>query len=74
MKTFHVTFGSERQQRGLAKEIVGENLVAEMGAFTVSAKGGGEEIQEVPFVYVPNLIKKATDIIEAHRRYLPSLY
>lgn len=43
------------------------NLVAELGAFTFCRDGGGEEIQEVPFAYVPNLIKKATDLIEKQR-------
>ena len=40
------------------KSIVGENLVAETGAFMKRLDGGGEEICEVPFVYVPNLIIK----------------
>ena len=61
--------GSEVKQRALAKEIVGDNLVAEVGAFTVKRDGGGESIKEVPFVYVPNLIRKATDVIQKHRGY-----
>ena len=51
------------------KNIVGDNITAELGAFTVKRDGGGEEIREVPFVYVPNLIRKATDLIEEHRGY-----
>ncbi len=60
--------GSEQKQRSLAKGIVGDNMAAEMGAFTFKLKEGGEEIQEVPFVYVPNLIRKVTDLIEEHRK------
>ena len=46
--------------------IVGDNLVAEVGAFTFSIKDGGDEIREVPFIYVPNLIRKVADVIEQH--------
>lgn len=59
--------GSEGKQRALAKEIVGDNVCAELGAFTFKRDGGGEDIREVPFVYVPYLIRKATDLIEHHR-------
>jgi hypothetical protein len=56
MKSFHINFGSEVKQRALMKEIVGDNITAELGAFTVKRDGGGETIKEIPFVYVPNLI------------------
>ena len=61
--------GSEVRQRKLAKEIIGDNVVAELGAFTFKREGGGEEIREVPFVYIPNIIRKATDLIEDHTRF-----
>ena len=60
--------GSERRQRVLVKEIVGDNIMSEMGAFTFKRDGGGEEFRQVPFVYAPNLIRRATDLIEQHRR------
>lgn len=65
----HIQVGSEAKQRTLAKDIVGDNLVTETGAFTFRRDGGGEDIREVPFAYVPNLIRKATDLIENHRGY-----
>ena len=43
---------------------VGENLVAERGAFTFSRDKGGEEIRGVPFVYTPNFIAKVVEIIQ----------
>lgn len=67
LKSLHIEVGSEVKQRALAKDILGDNLVAELGAFTFRRDGGGEEIQEVPFAYVPNLIMRATDLIEKHR-------
>ena len=69
LKTLNISVGSEVKQRALAKEIVGDNLTAEMGAFTVKRDGGGEWVKEVPFVYVPNLIRRASDLVEQHQRY-----
>ena len=45
-----------------------ENVQAEMGPFTSSLDGGGQQIQEVPFVYVPTIIRKIADIIEHHEQ------
>ena len=59
LKTLSISIASERQQRSLAKSIVGENIVAEMGAFTKRLDGCGEEICVVPFVYVPKLDSKS---------------
>lgn len=64
-----MNLASEKRQRNLAKEIIGENLVAEKGAFTFPREGGGEEIREVPFAYVPNLMAKCADLVRAHQRY-----
>ncbi len=50
----------------MANDIVGENLVAERGAFSFSQDIGGEVIRAVLFVYVPNLIAKVADIIHWH--------
>ena len=71
MKSLNIAVGSEVKQRRLAKDIIGDNVVAELGAFTFQEKGGGEFIKEVPFVYVPNLIRKSVDLIETHRGYNP---
>ena len=43
-------------------------MAAERGAFTFPAEKGGEEIKEVPFVYVPNIIAKIADTISQHER------
>lgn len=68
MKTLNVSLASEHKQRALARSIRDQNVVAEMGAFTFSAEGGGEEIREVPFVYVPNLIAKVADLVTLHEQ------
>ena len=63
---FHVSLASERRQRTLAKKAVGENIVVEVVPFTFSAAGGGVEIREAPFVYVPNLIARVADTLTHH--------
>ena len=62
-----MSLASEAKQRQMAKTIVGDNLVAERGAFTFP-HSGGEEVKETPFVYCPNLIAKVTDVVEHHRQ------
>ena len=53
LKSLNISVGSGVRQRKLAKEIIGDNVVAELGAFTFKREGGGEEIREVPFVISP---------------------
>lgn len=67
-KEFKVAIASEGRQRIMANSIVGDTLMAEMGAFTFSIDKGGEEIRKVPFVYYPNFIAKVADMIETHER------
>ena len=66
-KSLNVSIASENKQRKLAQSIVGDDLIAEKGAFTVSVDKG-EEIREVPFAYYPNFISKVADIISQHER------
>ncbi len=65
-KSLNITIPGEKQQRTMASSIVGENLIAERGAFSFTRDNGGEEIRAAPFVYVPNLIAKVADIINQH--------
>lgn len=67
LKGLNVSIASEAKQRKMAKTIVGDNLVAERGAFTFP-HNGGEVVKEAAFVYCPNLIAKVTDIVEHHRQ------
>ena len=69
LKCFKVFFASEAKQWALAKVLVGENLHAEMGAFTAHREGG-KEIRKAPLVCVPNLIAKVTNILNLNDRYV----
>ena len=73
LKTLNITLASEGKQRALAAEVTGDNLKAELGAFTFSHSNGGDEIREVPFAYVPNLIAKVADMVSAYERYLKNV-
>ena len=68
-KSLNVSIASERQQRTLTKGIVGTNLIAERAPFTLSSERKKEEIQDVPFVYRPNLISAIADVVAKHERY-----
>ena len=49
--------------------IVGDNFHAKNAPFSFSNDGGGEEIREVPFVFVPNLVRKVADVVAHNDRY-----
>ena len=70
LKTLNITLASEGKQRALAATVTGDNLRAELGAFSISHAGGSDEIREVPFAYVPNLIAKVADMVSTYERYI----
>ena len=63
---FNVSLASERKQRKLAKELIGENLSAEMAPFMFSSDNG-VEFRETPFVFVPNIIARVVDKLVLHQ-------
>ena len=48
----------------MAATVTGDNLRAELGAFSISHTNG-DEIREVPFAYVP----KVADMVSTYERY-----
>ena len=69
---FNVSLASERKQRSLSKEAIGDNLAAEMAPFSFTVDNG-VEFREVPFVFVPNLIARVTDKLNQHYQYVYNL-
>ena len=51
----------------MAKDIVGENIAADKGAFTFTVSKV-EEVMEVPFVYGPNIITRVADTVHKYKR------
>ncbi len=52
----------------VAKDIVGEDIIAEKGAFSFCEQGKEEVIKEVLFVYRPNHIAAIAEIVDKHER------
>ena len=63
----NISIASEAKQRQMASAIIGSEIVAERGAFTVTVDKV-EEIREVPFVYFHNFIARVSDVIQQHER------
>ena len=57
-----ISLSSERMQRKLAKEQVGNNLEAETVPFSFGIPSGGEELRVAAHVFIPNLVDKLTVI------------
>ncbi len=66
LKVFNVSLASERKQRILAKDLVGDNFKVESVPFSFNVDG--RVIKEAPFVYVPNLIRKISDVVASHEK------
>ena len=69
LKSLNISMASERQQRKLAKEVVGGNIRAELAPFTFTIEKRRDEVREVPFVYRPNLMGAIGDLFAKHERY-----
>ena len=70
LKEWGVSLSSEKKQRVVAREIIGENLEAEAVPFTFSLKRGGEEIRAAALCYVPELLDKVVSLLEENDKYV----
>ena len=66
MGAWNINLTSEVKERSLAKELVGDNIEAELMPFTfaIDRGGGGEEVLKKPMAYVPNLIEKVIQLLD----------
>ena len=53
-----VHLASVRRQRLIAKEVIGDNLEAEIVPFFLSRPSYEDELRAAAYVYTPNLIQK----------------
>mgnify|MGYP003457212194 CR=1 FL=1 len=58
---------SEKRQRLVAKEVVGDNLEAEMAPFCYSQPCSEDVIRVAAYAYAPNLIQKVTELLDEMR-------
>lgn len=60
-------FSGERHMREKAKQLQSENITSELALFSYSIQGG-EELRAQPFVYVPDIIKKITSLLDENAK------
>ena len=64
MSMWGISIAPEGKMRSEAKELVGDNIRAEMVPFSFTHKDGGEEIESAAMAYIPNLWEKIKDLLE----------
>jgi len=64
LKQAGVYLGSERKQRALSKELVGDNLTVELAPFSFKLANGGEELRGAAMAYTPSLTRKVIQLLE----------
>ena len=69
LRSSGISLSSERKQRILAKEQVGDNLDTEIAPFSFSLTGGGEEIRAAAHAFIPNLVEKVIQLLEQNEKY-----
>lgn len=65
-----VQLASEKKLRLIAKEMIGENLEAEIAPFCFSRTSCEDEIRAAAYAYTPSLIQKVTNLIDENERYM----
>ena len=63
-----VQIESEKRQRLIAKDILGENLEAEVAPFCFSRPSCDDAIRAAAYAYTPSLIQKVTNLIDENER------
>ena len=67
LKQAGVYLGSERKQRALSNELVGDNLEVELAPFSFKLSNGGEELRGAAFAYTSSLTKKVVQLLEQNK-------
>ncbi len=65
---------SEKKQRAVANDLVGENLEGESVPVTFNLKQGGVEMRAVPLVYIPYLPRKIFSLLEENDKFGPQAF
>ena len=69
-----VATASEKNMRQEAKQLLGENLKAELVPLTFKHRDGGEVIKEAAMAYIPDLWLKISELLDqncdGNKRYI----
>jgi hypothetical protein len=68
LKQAGVYIGSERKERVLAHECIGDNLMVELAPFSFKLPAGGEELRGAAYGYTPSLTQKIIQLLEQNER------
>ncbi|KAL5482018.1 hypothetical protein EMCRGX_G022297 [Ephydatia muelleri] len=72
LKQSGVCLGSERKQRALCKELIGDNLEVELALFSFKLPNGEEGLRGAAYGYTPNLTSKIVQLLEQNENYEPA--
>ena len=59
-----VSIASEKNMKKEGRELIGDNLKAELAPFSFKHKDGGETIKKAAIAYIPNLWAKISDLLD----------
>ncbi len=66
-----ISLTSEKKQRVVARQLLGDNLESEAVPLTFPLKKtGGEEVRATAYCYVPDLIRKVIDLTEEKDKWV----
>ena len=68
LKQSGVCLGSERKQRALCKELIGDNLEVELAPFSFKLPNGEEGLRGAAYGYTPNLTSKIVQLLEQNEK------
>ena len=69
LKEWGASISSERQQRSVARRLLGDNLRAEAAPFSFPHCDGGEILKTAPIVYTANLVLAVVNMLEENEKY-----
>ena len=69
LKERGLTLPSEKRQRALSHDVLGDNLKSEAAPFSFPLKHGGEDLRPAPYVYVPDLPAMIFQHLDQNDRY-----
>ena len=64
--------GSEKKQRALCKEQIGDNLEVELAPFSFKLPNGTEGLRGAAYGYTPSLNSKIVQLLEQNEKYVRS--
>ena len=68
LKASNVSLACEERIHHVSKRIMGDNIQGEMAPFSFTLISDEEQLRTSPFVFIPNLIQKVTQLLDENHR------